>query len=109
MKKKRAERGIFLSEAMFSVLILSTVMLLSFPILIHTYRERLILQQKAEAVSVLRYHLSQWESGDQTFDPPNVHTAFTLEWVKKNDREADLCVRWSEASRDEKLCGEARK
>ncbi|RYL90988.1 type II secretion system protein [Sporolactobacillus sp. THM7-4] len=109
MTKLTGEKGVFLSEAVFSLLILTTVMLLSFPLLVHTYRERQFLQQKNEAVSVLRYHLLQWKTADPTFSAPITTTDFRLEWVKKDDHTAYLCVQWSAPDRDQKLCSEAKK
>lgn len=102
-------RGVFLTEVIVSLFLFTTVLLLAYPILRQTFRERLILQQRIEAVGVLKYELTRWKTGNQTFSPPDVSTVFILDWQKKTNREALLCITWTESGRRERLCGESRK
>lgn len=109
MTRRNGEQGIFLSEAVISVFILSTVMLLAFPVLIHIYNERQILQQKQEAIDVLRDQLMQWKTGNPIAPKPEVRTDFTFHWSRKTEHEARLRVSWLYGGRIHELSSEARK
>lgn len=108
--KLKESRGIFLTEAIYSVFILTFVMLLVFPILIHIYQERLLLQQKNEAIRVLRTELIEWKTGDpDAFPPLKTSTSFHLNWKEKSDHQAILAVTWINKRKTYEMTSEARK
>lgn len=109
MKKLQDERGIFLTEAMIAISILTLLMIVVMPILMHTYQERQIIRQKNEAISLLRYHLLSWKKGDSILTEPNTSTSFQIEWIEKNDLSAYLSVNWEYGGRTHRLSGEAKK
>lgn len=85
-------------------------MLLAFPVLTHTYSERRILQQKQEAIDVLRDQLTAWESGNPAAaDSGGTRTEFRLHWDRKTEHESKLRVSWSYGGRTHELSSEARK
>lgn len=107
---RKSDRGIFLTEVMVSLSLLTVLMVTAIPALTHIYQERKILEQKTEAVQVLRYQLMQWKAGESAVFPElKPVTDFSLVWEKKTDHEALLSVRWSDGSRQFTIRSEARK
>ncbi|MET1247683.1 type II secretion system protein [Sporolactobacillus sp. STCC-11] len=109
MKKFRDDRGIFLTEAMVAISILTLLMLVAMPILMQTYRERQMLKQKNEALSLLRYHLLSWKTESPLLSEPATRTPFQIEWIERDDHSAYLSVAWEYGGRVHQLFGEARK
>lgn len=107
---KKCNQGIFLTEAMVSITLLTVLMVTAIPSLTYIYQERTILQQKTEAVQVLRYQLMQWKAGDtMVFPKLQATTDFSLVWEKRTDHEALLSIHWSDGSRRFMIRSEARK
>ncbi|WP_010632180.1 competence type IV pilus minor pilin ComGE [Sporolactobacillus vineae] len=107
---KNSNRGIFLTEVMVSLTLLTVLMVTAIPSLTHIYQERTILQQKTEALQVLRYHLMHWKAGETTVFPElQPVTDFSLVWEKKTDHEALLSIHWSDGPRQFTIRSEARK
>ncbi|MFX3616093.1 MAG: type II secretion system protein [Sporolactobacillus sp.] len=103
-------RGIFLAEAVYSVCILTFVMLLAFPCLIRIYQERLLIQQKNEAMTVLRTELIQWKTDDPVaFPSSKTATPFQLNWKEKSEHQAILSVTWINKGKTYEMTSEARK
>ncbi|MCI1858384.1 MAG: type II secretion system GspH family protein [Sporolactobacillus sp.] len=109
MKKAIGERGFFLSEVMVSVSILMVIFLLVLPILTHVHHERLIVRQKNEALTILRYQLTRWQAKDLPFPEQRLPAGFHLQWGKKTDHEARLNVYWTFDNRSFVIGSEARK
>lgn len=95
---------------MVSITLLTVLMITAIPSLTHIYQERTILQQKTEAIQVLRYQLMQWKAGDtMVFPKLQTTTNFSLVWEKKTVHEALLSIHWSDGQRRFMLRSEARK
>ncbi|WP_241654669.1 type II secretion system protein [Sporolactobacillus shoreae] len=109
MSGRLGNKGIFLTEVMVSLCILSFVILTSIPALSHVYKERLVLRQKTEALRILRYQLVQWKADQQMtpYDPND--SKFILNWEKKTDHSAILSISWSIGERHFTMHSEARK
>lgn len=104
--------GFFLTEAIFSVLLLTLAMLIAFPVLYHTYQERQVIEQKEEALSLLQNALLNWQAapnGGMLPDAP-LPDPYILDWKKNTDHEAKLCVHWPGLHHKEnQLCSEVKK
>jgi type II secretory pathway component PulJ len=109
LKKFRDDRGIFLTEAMVAISLFTLLLIVTMPILTQTYRERQMLRQKNEALSLLRYHLLSWKTESPLLSEPATRTPFQIEWIERNDHSAYLSVTWKYGGRAHQLAGEARK
>lgn len=109
LKKRIGDRGIFLTEVMVSICMLTLVILITIPVLTHVYQERIMLQKKNEAIRLLRYHLMQWKADSLTFPENQADPAFSLHWEKKTDHSAVLSVSWSDGKHRFIVRSEARK
>lgn len=109
MRKFQDERGIFLTEAVVSICILTIVIGIAFPILMQTYRERQILKQKNEALIYLRHQLLLWKTDGDILSKAEPATVFQLEWIEQTDHSAYLRVYWNYDGRTHYLTGEAKK
>lgn len=109
MRGRIGERGMFFTEAVLSVCILMSIMLLVFPVMSQVWNERQILRQKAEAIKILRFNLMQWRAGEPIGPQFEVAAPFTLSWKKKTEQETVLSIKWSSGSRHFQLSSEARK
>lgn len=94
---------------MVALSILTLLMLVAMPTLMHTYRERQMLKQKNEALSLLRYHLLSWKTESPLLSEPATRTPFQIEWMERDDHSAYLSVAWKYGGRVHQLSGEARK
>ncbi|WKB36942.1 hypothetical protein QS257_09085 [Terrilactibacillus sp. S3-3] len=104
--------GFFLAEAIFAVLLLTLVMLVSFPLLYHTYQERQAIEQKKEALSLLQNALLKWQAAPNDDMLPAVPATrpYVLDWKKATEHEAKLCVHWPGLHHEEyRLCSEGKK
>jgi hypothetical protein len=106
---KQAERGVFFTEAALSICILTIVILMLLPVIPHVYRERQVIQQKTEALQLLRYHLVRWKASPESIPEPVSSYPFDLKWEKKTGKEAILSVSWTYDNRHYQLRSEARK
>ncbi|MFT8362135.1 MAG: type II secretion system protein [Sporolactobacillus sp.] len=101
--------GIFLTEAIFSVLILTTAILSVAPMLLHIEQERIVIDQRIEAISLLRRELLSWRL-DQTasFESQQSDT-FQLIWEVREAHQAVLSVHWSRFGKVYTIRSEARR
>lgn len=102
-------RGFFLSEAVFSVAILTLMLLATVPLLIRINHETIVCQQKVEATSLLRMQLLQWKTDDQSFPDMKVNTPFQLTWEEDDTHQAVLSINWRSFGKSYVVRSEARR
>ncbi|MCO7126834.1 hypothetical protein NIE88_13765 [Sporolactobacillus shoreicorticis] len=109
MKKQQDERGLFLPEAMTALAILTLLILIATPLLVHVDQERQLVKQNHEAVSLLRYHLMSWKSDGAISDKPETSQDFHIKWIEKNEHSVCISISWNYKGHMHKVIGEAKK
>lgn len=82
---------------------------MAFPILTRVYQERLLLQQKNNALLILRTHLVEWKSGMNLSSGIDENPLFHLEWKENSDHHAVLAVNWKHDGKIIEIDSEASK
>ncbi|CAM3108220.1 type II secretion system protein [Sporolactobacillus spathodeae] len=102
-------RGFFLSEAVFSVAILTLMLLATVPLLFRINHQTIVFHQKVEAISLLRMQLLRWKTDDQPFPDMKVNTPFQLTWEVNDTNRAVLSINWRSFEKSYVVRSEARR
>lgn len=90
-------------------MILTLAILSVVPMLLHIYQERVVIDQRIEAVSLLRRELLSWRLDQAAgFEPQQTNT-FQLTWEVREAHQAVLSVHWSRFGKVYTIRSEARR